>query len=280
MCEPTPMISTPRSLISPTTAQTFDVPMSRPTTMLFRLPMLRSSSPSALSHARDHLITKAQIQHRQATFAPLPERKHAPEPLELVVPVAASHRDRHAVADRIDDESLARQKANLGERERLLADEIVQPERFLDALARGERGGILQVLRLQAGEQRQIGPLAGLDRLEDESRAVDVVELAERRDRPRLALFHLDDDAARKLAAHEHLLHPRMARDFFLDLLRIDAPDAHAVAQTGGRDDLAAADFVARGHLDLAHRENLVVEKARAHAPGGADRAFPVDRDE
>src|SRR5262249_17997215 len=119
MCEPTPMISTPRSLISPTTAQTFDVPMSRPTTMLFRFAMLRSSSPSALSHARDHLIAKAQIQHRQAIFAPLPERKHAPEPLELVVPVAASHRDRHAVADRIDDESLARQKANLGERERL-----------------------------------------------------------------------------------------------------------------------------------------------------------------
>src|SRR6266481_7547818 len=33
-CDPMPIISTPRSVISPTTAQTFDVPISKPTTML------------------------------------------------------------------------------------------------------------------------------------------------------------------------------------------------------------------------------------------------------
>src|SRR4029079_2177045 len=76
------------------------------------------------------------------------------------------------------------------------------------------------------------------------------------------------------------LLHPWVARDFFLDRLRIDAPDAHPLAQAGGLDDLAAADLLARLHLDLAHGKNLVIDHAVAQALTGVDRALPVDRDE
>src|SRR4051812_20298237 len=123
--EPTPMTSTPRSLISPTTAQTFDVPMSRPTTMLFLLPIFNSPLlASALAHARDHLVAESQVQNRQALFIAFPERDDTPEALELVLPVARAQGEREAIADRIGDDPLARQKADLRERERLFAHEI------------------------------------------------------------------------------------------------------------------------------------------------------------
>src|SRR6266481_2297429 len=44
-CDPMPIISTPRSVISPTTAQTFDVPISKPTTMLCFLAIALERAP-------------------------------------------------------------------------------------------------------------------------------------------------------------------------------------------------------------------------------------------
>src|SRR5215510_13116879 len=79
--DPMPIISTPRSVISPTTAQTFELPMSKPTTMrCFFAMMLCCNLRDELSYLLPHpsyaghyLIVKTRIQSHQTLFMSLPK---------------------------------------------------------------------------------------------------------------------------------------------------------------------------------------------------------------
>src|ERR1700741_1571503 len=94
------MISTPSSLISPTTVQTFEVPISRPATMLCFLAIVSvlnlPPSPKIVLRAqsRHNLIAKAHIERSEPLLVPLPQCKHAVHALDFVLPVAPAHAQR------------------------------------------------------------------------------------------------------------------------------------------------------------------------------------------
>src|ERR687896_1974954 len=136
-----PMISTPCSVISPTAAQTLDVPMSNPTMMLCFfaiavLPDLASLLRQA-PQASHHLIVKTYIQGAKSFLFSFPQCQYPIDTLQLSFPVAPTHVNWHRMRDRIDDQSIRRIEVNLGESVRILSHEIAKSQRVLDSSPHG-----------------------------------------------------------------------------------------------------------------------------------------------
>src|SRR5687767_3587202 len=108
--EPIPIISKPRSVISPTAVQILDVPMSNPTMMLCFLAMtLLPILCFLLRHptqAGHHLILETYIQGAESFLFSFPQCQYAIQPLQLPFPVAPAHVNRHRMSDRVEDQSV------------------------------------------------------------------------------------------------------------------------------------------------------------------------------
>src|SRR5512138_1759004 len=149
-CEPTPMMSMPSSVTSPTMAQIFVVPMSRPTRMSPVFAMspppdgsrdarrpLRPSRADRLQPHGDPVRAPAvvQVQHLRAPPVRREGGEHALEPVELVGQVAVAEAHLEAVVARPQRRPEVRVDVDLGDR-RAPVEPALRPAR-----QERERGG-------------------------------------------------------------------------------------------------------------------------------------------
>src|SRR6266496_3339405 len=133
--EPTPMISTPRSVISPTTTQTLDVPISKPTTMLFFFPITPSNcSKLALPPTQpgDDLVAKTHIQGRQPLLVALPQQHQAIHAAQFVFPIAPPHAQGQGKISGVNHQPIGRLEMDFRKRVRTLGHQLGQTNRVLN----------------------------------------------------------------------------------------------------------------------------------------------------
>jgi hypothetical protein len=126
-----------------------------------------------------------------------------------------------------------------------------------------ERGG------REAGNNRNVGLLAPLDRLEDPAGRVGEVEAVQPDDRRRLPLPHLDDEPVRQLAADDHGVDPGVPPDSIGDRVEVERKEQAARPHAGEVEDRLARHAAAfRRDPDVDHGDPEDVESRQPQARG------------
>src|SRR6266568_1842931 len=219
-CVPMPMMSMPSSVTSPTMAQIFVVPMSRPTRMspLFAMFHLRTSPraarrPLAPSRARPTTTNACDFPrepHGHPIRAPaVLEVQHLGAPVDPAVPA-------------------------------------------------------------DAGDHRQVEPVARARTLEVLARGVHEVERAEVHDRGGAALDDPDRERGRQRAAHLGRCDPGVAAERVLDERRVHEEEVVAALHRGELEELLCGRARDPLEPDLADSEEVAAARVHPEEPAGA----------
>src|SRR6266545_3274752 len=232
-CVPMPMMSMPSSVTSPTIAQIFVVPMSKPTRMSPLFAMITSrafrasrfalmtpsralptviANPTGEPHRHPVRATAVlEVEHLCALSIGLDGREDALEPRELLRERAVAEADLEPVRPRPERRPVLRVDVDLGHRrapiEAALGPAVEQRERGLEE--RLHLGPTLDpVVARDPGDDREIEPVPRQRALEDLAVGVHEVEPREVHERRRAALDHTDLERGRQRPAHLHRRDP------------------------------------------------------------------------